>query len=182
MIYYIRGKLVDVQEGDVVVETANIGYAVAMSALALNELRSQIGQEIRLWIKQRVNDDEIVWYGFMDQVEREVFERLVSVSGVGPKSALSILSMGDIKKLTTAIDHGNVAYISQASGIGKKTAQRILVELKGKLVDDSLIESDVEEAMKALGYKRGEYEHLVAMLPVESTVEEKIGWLVRQMG
>jgi len=173
---------VDVQEKVLVVERAGIGYILAMSGLALNVLQSKLGQEVKLWVKQRVSDDEIVWYGFLDRAEREVFDRLVSVSGVGPKSALSILGLGEIKKLTAAIDQGNVAYIYQASGIGKKTAQRILVELKGKLVDDDLIDNDVEEAMKVLGYKRGEYEHLVAMLPIESTVEEKIGWLVRQMG
>lgn len=164
-----------------IIESGGLGYIVHVSSLVATDLQNQLGQEVKIWIKQRVGDDEIMLYGFLDQSERSVFERLVSVSGVGPKSALSILSLGDIERLTQAIDQGNVSYISQASGIGKKTAQRIIVELKGKLVDDTVVDGEVEEAMKTLGYRRGEYEHLIAMMPLESTIEEKIGWLVKQM-
>lgn len=181
MIYYLQGRLVELFPSALVVEAGHIGYFLHVSEQTREEMKKKLGGEIKIWVRQRMTDDEVVWYGFLNHTERDMFEKLLSVSGVGPKSALSILSLGRIDRLSQAIDQSNVSYLSQASGIGKKTAQRIIVELKGKLVSDDRFDGEVDEAMKTLGYKRAEYDHLVTMLPVELTVEEKITWLVKQM-
>lgn len=137
MIYYIEGKLVEKTPTYAVVETAGIAYIMQIS---LNTY-AKIGdaERCKLYTEQLyVRDDMPRFYGFIDMAERNLFRQLVSVSGVGGTSALLMLSSLSASEIQTAIATGNVALIKSVKGIGEKTAQRIIVDLKGKLGKEEL--------------------------------------------
>lgn len=126
----------DIGEGFAVVENNGFGYEINVSNTSLSALK--IGTECKLYLYQVVREDELSLYGFISHAEKSLFLKLIGVSGVGPKLALSVLSGVNTQSLTNAIISGDVKTLAQIKGIGKKTAERIVLELKEK-VDDELV-------------------------------------------
>lgn len=185
MYKYLKGKLVEVEEKSVVVEVGGVGYIVGMGAGNMNKLIKKIDKEIVIWTFMRLTEEEIQLFGFLDKEQVSLFKKLISVSGVGPKSALSIMDLGTVNDLLGAIETADASFLSKASGIGKKTAQRLIVELRGKLalIEDIKVDKELEQALKGLGYSRSEYKDVVDLMPADlSRVEDKIGWVLRKMG
>ena len=130
MISFIRGTLVGSDSESALIEVNGIGYRVAMSYHALSNLGSK-GDEVLVLTYLYVREDALVLYGFVDEEERSLFERLITVSGIGPKVALSALSRFKAAELIAAIVSQDVATVQKIPGVGKKTASRIVLELKG---------------------------------------------------
>ncbi|MEA3226813.1 MAG: Holliday junction branch migration protein RuvA [Planctomycetota bacterium] len=156
MIITLKGKLTLKSDGWAVIETVGVGYQVFLSSGTLAELPDWQG-EVELWTHEHIRDDARDLYGFQTQQERHLFLRLLDVSGVGPKMALNILSLGKAEEIERKIDEGDVTWISCVPGVGKKTAQKIILELKGCLAGVTAGDSASEEVVSALmnlGYPR----------------------------
>ena len=132
MIAYIRGILAEKEPTRVVIEAAGVGYEMLIPLGTYDRLPRE-GGEVKLLAEHCVREDDEVLFGFATSAEREMFRKLTSVSGVGPKIALAILSGGTIGELSLAIVSGNAKRISSIKGVGKKTAEKICVELKDKV-------------------------------------------------
>ncbi len=172
MIGYLEGVVKAVRASFCVVSAGGVGYKVAATKDALQTMRE--GQSIALWIHTAVREDALDLFGFPSESELEFFELLLTVSGIGPKSALGILNIAPADTLRSAIAAGNDSYLTNVSGIGKKTAQKILFELKDKVaktdIDPSMrSDEDALEAMKALGYSREEARDALKQVPATIT-------------
>ena len=131
MFYYLKGIVSDIAVGLAVVDCSGIGFAVNTSVNTISQLR--VGTEAKLYISEQVREDAFDLYGFSTVAEKECFEMLISVSGVGPKAAVSILSANTPEGVYMAVMSGNEKALMVAQGIGKKIAQRVILELKDKL-------------------------------------------------
>lgn len=163
MIAYIEeGLIIHKTEKFLIIKKKGIGYRINVSSLLINELKLE--DEVSLWIYTAVRENAIDLYGFQTIQEMNFFELLLDVSGIGPRSALSILSVAPIEVLKKAIATGDTSYLNKVSGIGRKTAEKIVLELRDKLSaykvddDDNSLreENDIIEALKALGYSQNE--------------------------
>ena len=178
MYEYFLGQITDVTPSFIVMEVAGIGYKV----LAANPYRYQVGETaVKLYIHQAVSENGMSLFGFYDADEKALFEKLLGVSGIGPKSALAILANSDHSGLIQAINQENATYLTSFPGVGKKTAQQIVLDLKGKLndlnvettgqttldmatpaVDGAL--ADALAALEALGYSAREVKRVTKKL------------------
>lgn len=149
MISYIKGSLAEVNEDSIVVDRSGIGFLIRVPATVLNQM-PPVGEEVKIFTIMAVKEDDISLIGFLTREERSMYKLLVSISGIGPKGALGILGAMDIDSLRFAIHSGDAKTISSAPGIGKKTAERLVLELKDK-VD---IEGESDIAIPA--YRAGE--------------------------
>jgi Holliday junction DNA helicase RuvA len=158
MIGRIEGRLYQVRPGEVIVDAGGVGYLVATTLKAFNDLSKQ--EHAALWIHTQVRADAIVLFGFIEREELQAFQRLLAVAGVGPRTALAVLSSLTPTELASAIDSGNVARIQRTPGVGKKTAERIMLELKGRLETAASqqpdLRSDAVSALVHLGYAQRE--------------------------
>ena len=142
MIGSIKGKIILKTEKFLVVETAGVGYKVNVSPDTLSKIapRPSSGQnetpEVSFWIHTHMREDILDLYGFLERQELEFFEMLINVSGIGPKGALAILGVTSIETLRKAISTGDTAYLTKISGIGKKTAEKIVIELRDKIGEE----------------------------------------------
>ncbi len=156
MIASLEGRVVHTSPGQIVLDVAGVGYKVRVKAV---ELFSE-GQQLRIWTHMAVREDAMELYGFSEREDLNFFELLIKVSGVGPKTALGIISLATIPTLKQAIAGGDLSYLTKVSGIGRKTAEKIIVELRDKVGDESgqSLEGvgDALEALIALGYGRRE--------------------------
>jgi len=157
MIAHLRGRLIEKEPARVVIDTNGVGYEVYVPLSTFTAM-PDIGVEVALDIHTHVREDIIALYGFSSRQERRVFERLITISGIGPKLAVTILSGGSIEGLVGAIRKGDLARLTAIPGVGKKTAERIVIELRDKLKDfaegpaKSTVEMDVLSALENLGY------------------------------
>ena len=131
MYYYLNGTVALLEEGLAVVECAGVGYACRTTSHTLSQLR--LKEPARLWTYLSVREDAMELFGFATREEKRLFEMLLSVGGVGPKAALSLLSTVPPDQLTLAVMTGNEKALTAAPGVGKKMAQRVILELKDKL-------------------------------------------------
>lgn len=132
MIAFLRGALAAKTAQGVVVDVGGVGYGVALSQASISRLPA-VGEEVRILTYLQVSESGVALYGFLSEEEKALFERLISVSGVGPKVALAALSTFSAGTLADAIASQDVALVQKIPGVGKKTAQRIILELKGSL-------------------------------------------------
>jgi holliday junction DNA helicase RuvA len=159
MIAHLRGKLMQKDPARVVVDVNGVGYEVVVPLTTFAAL-PDTGHEIAIDIQTHVREDVIALYGFSTRRERTIFERLMTISGIGPKLAVTILSGGSVEELVGAIKRSDLARLTTIPGVGKKTAERILLELKDKLQDFAdepekpAVEMDVLSALENLGYSR----------------------------
>src|ERR1700745_1549533 len=164
MIAHLRGKLLAKHPNQAIVETAGVGYDVTISVPTFSDLPA-VGGEIALHIHTHVREDTIALYGFLRSAEKLLFEKLITVSGIGPKLAITILSGMPADEMVGAIRGNDVARLTRIPGIGKKTAERMVLELRDKLPEASAAkiaapppisatEEDVLSALVNLGYQR----------------------------
>ena len=142
MYEYLNGELAHILPTAIVVDVHGVGYQVVFANPY--RLQDSLKKQIKVLVQQVVRADSITLYGFISSEERELFQRLISVSGIGPKSAMSILANDDTEGFVNAVESGNVTYLTKFPGVGKKTAQQIILDLKGKF------EAVPEETTKAV--------------------------------
>lgn len=178
MYGYIIGTVTKITPKNIIVENHGIGYLLIVS----NPYNFSLNKEYKVFVYQYVREDIIDLYGFMTDDEKELFLKLISVSGIGPKSALSILASGTVHEVVNAIESRNDAYLRKFPGIGQKASQQIILDLQGKInldsdvvVKNSKLE-DVEQALLALGYHKKEITKILPKL--DSSLDE--GVLVKQ--
>ena len=163
MIAHLRGKLIHKEPGQAIVEAAGVGYDVAISVPTFTALPS-VGVETSIHVHTQVSEDQIALFGFLDREEKRLFERLITVSGVGPKLAIKILSGLSPERTVQAIRSQDHAQLTRIPGVGRKLAERLVVELKDKLDDFAVAPTpssvagpavdDVLSALTNLGYQR----------------------------
>ena len=169
MIAHLRGRLVAKHPNQAIVDCAGVGYDVAISVPTFSDL-PDLGAEVSLYIHTHVREDALALYGFLRAQEKQLFERLISVSGIGPKLAITILSGMPAEEMVSAIRGNDVAKLTRIPGIGKKTAERMVLELRDKLDAfaaapvraASPVEDDVLSALLNLGYQRPAAEKAIA--------------------
>ena len=162
MIAHLRGKLISKHPNQAIVETAGVGYDVTISVPTFSDLPA-VGADVALHIHTHVREDAIALFGFLRADEKQLFEKLITVSGIGPKLAITILSGMPTSDMVGAIRANDHARLTRIPGIGKKTAERMCVELRDKLegfgaqqavAAVSAVEEDVISALTNLGYQR----------------------------
>lgn len=186
MYYYIKGILAKKAENYAVVDAGGVGYLMNISLSTMQELGS-VGSEVKMYTYLVVREDAMELCGFATIEEKEMYLKLIGVSGVGPKAAMSILSVASPSKLAAAIITGDVKTITKAQGVGPKVAQRVILELKDKIDNSELDIPDISvseekdtsyaEAAKALvvlGYSPEEANRAVAKVDAGLSVEEII--------
>ena len=170
MIAHLRGKLIYKQPGQAIVEAAGVGYDVLISVPTFTALPA-VGQETALHIHTQVSEDQIALFGFLEREEKRLFERLITVGGVGPKLAIKMLSGLSPERTVQAIRGQDHAQLTRIPGVGKKLAERLVVELKDKLEDFAVapvqttvrgaVAEDVLSALVNLGYQRASAEKAI---------------------
>ncbi len=166
MFAYIKGKLTYIQEGTIIVDVTGIGYEIFCPDPFV--FQQQMGKEVFVYTYHHVREDIQALYGFKTEDEKFLFEQLISVSGIGPKSAIAILGTVNVPDFIRAVEREDEKYLTQFPGVGKKTARQIMLDLKGKLVNVASFKQsngvsveqstgqeqyiEAEEALKALGY------------------------------
>lgn len=190
MIGYIKGILAETGEETILLENQQIGFQIRVPGLVLEQLPS-IGEEVKLYTYMHVREDDISLFGFLTKDDLRIFKLLLSVSGVGPKGALGILSVLSGRDLRLALHTQDAKMIAKAPGIGAKTAQRVIIDLKDKLkledvweqetlpaqVDaggENEVQKEAAEALTALGYSAAQAASAVKQVEVteDMTVEE----------
>lgn len=164
MIAFIKGTVYSFGVDHVIIETPQgIGYKVFYN----HSEPLTLGQPILLFTYQQIREDAHMLFGFQKKQELELFEKLITVKGLGPKTAIGILTAASYTQVVNAIEQGELAFLKKMPGIGAKTAQQIILDLKGKLVHDedqvSMVNTDLQdalEALKALGYKSNEIQSI----------------------
>ena len=186
MIAHLRGKLISKHPNQAVVEAAGVGYEVNISIPTFSGLPA-LGSEVALFIHTHVREDALSLFGFLRVEDKQLFERLISVSGIGPKLAITILSGMETDAMVASIKGNNVASLTRIPGIGKKTAERMVLELRDKLdafgvpeaaAAASPVEEDVISALVNLGYQRALVER--ALGRVTKATDETFDTLFRK--
>lgn len=182
MFEYLNGKLVKISPTNIVVDLGGVGYLVSVAnPYAWSSL---LQTEVKIFVHQVIREDAHALYGFVNEAEKLLFLRLISVSGIGPKSALAIIAASDNEGLINAIDNSDIKYLTKFPGVGKKTAMQMVLDLAGKFeaneaVGLSLLDNDstgnraLEEAMEALqalGYKATELKKIEKKLAQEGVM------------
>lgn len=170
MITHLKGQVFKKDLGYVILEVGGVGYRVFVSTPTSNQIT---GGEVSLWIHMSVRETSQDLFGFLTEDELSFFEMLIGVSGVGPKSALSITGVAPIDTLRKSIGQGDISHLTGVSGIGKRTAEKIVVELKDKLSamgwndEDGSLQQDLDtaEALVALGYGKAEVREALKNIP-----------------
>lgn len=182
MIGRLHGKLIEKTPPQVLVYVGGVGYEVDVPMSTFCNLPAE-GSEITLLTHFIVREDAQLLYGFATAAERQTFRALIRISGVGPRIALAVLSGMSTQDLADAVEQGNATLLTRVPGIGKKTADRLVLELKGKLAGNafapaggaaSAAQADILSALMALGYSEREAQASVRALPAEVTVSEGI--------
>ena len=195
MISYIRGELISIEEEKVIVDVNGVGFGIFMPGQAMNMLPA-IGEEVKLHTYMNVREDAMQLFGFLTRDDLNVFKLVIGVSGIGPKGGLSILSHLSPDELRFAVMSHDVKAISGAPGIGKKTAEKLIIELKDKLSIEDVLERTVEkdshdvsstnnqihteavQALVALGY--GNTESLKAVKKVDTSEDMTVEDVLKQ--
>ena len=174
MIAFLRGLVLDKQPNRVVVEVGGVGYEVHVPLSTFYEIGEE-GADVALRVYQHVREDTLQLYGFLTELERQIFERLIGISGIGPKLAIAVLSGMDPRDLIAAVQRADVARLTGIPGIGKKTAERIVLELKDRLAQlaapvaaeptpasaGDRLRADLLSALQNLGYHRPQAERAI---------------------
>lgn len=195
MYAYLNGILVDIEEDNCIIDVNDIGYNVQISGQTMTRLPG-IGERVKLFTYTNVKEDALQLYGFLSKADLGMFKKCITVSGIGPKGALGLLSAMNADDLRFAIISQDVKAISKAPGIGKRTAERLILELKDKLaIDDTMINKEISayqggaimiddaqkkeavEALVALGY--GQTESLKAVNAVPDAENMDAGALLK---
>ncbi|MGO2743379.1 MAG: Holliday junction branch migration protein RuvA [Pseudolactococcus laudensis] len=184
MYEYLKGTLVKITPTYIVLDVSGVGYLLHVANPY--SFSNFVNADIKVYVHQVIRDDAHTLYGFMDETEKRLFLQLISVSGIGPKSALAIIAADDNIGLVTAIDSGDIEYLTKFPGVGKKTASQMVLDLEGKFenVTTDVTTSptvasteldDALEALVALGYKATELKKVQKKL--EGTQDSTEGYI-----
>ena len=174
MIGFLRGRVADRQPNTLIVDVQGVGYEVHVPLSTFYEV-GEVGADITLRIHTHVREDALQLYGFLTELERQLFERLIGISGIGPKLAIAVLSGMDPREVLSAVQRGDVARLTGIPGIGKKTSERIVLELKDRLNHLTVgapvgavhangadrLRGDLLSALQNLGYHRPQAEKAI---------------------
>lgn len=184
MIGWLAGQcLFKIEEDHYLIKVGQVGYNVrTYRSLAIDE-------KVEFFIYEVIREDNFELYGFPDQDRLKVFKNLLAISGVGPKIALAILKKASSQDLEKAISDSDVSFFQSIPGIGLKLAQKVILELKSKLGQETNLDSlssdrfsDLRETLKTLGYKTKEFESWLAKIPSENnTLQKQVTWVLRQL-
>jgi len=188
MIAKIKGTIEYIEENYVVVDVAGVGYKIFASPYTLGKIAGE--NETELHTHAHVREDIWALYGFATREELKMFELLISVSGVGPKAGLGILSIADPKTIRTAVLNEDPSILTKVSGVGKKTAERVILELQNKVVDlpeserkDAMAGNDALDALVVMGYSASEAREALKSIPKNITdVGERVKAALRSLG
>ncbi|MDR0398065.1 MAG: Holliday junction branch migration protein RuvA [Candidatus Nomurabacteria bacterium] len=180
MIAHIFGKVVEKYASSVVVDVHGVGYEVIVAAHDYEKIG--VGEEVELKTYHHIREQSEELFGFANLAAKRLFELLITVQGVGPKAAMAVLSIGESEAVRSAIASGDVAYISQAAGVGKKSAERIIVDLKDKVgLPDTGFAGTVPakgdeslEALMALGYSLNDASQALASVPRDLPTNQRV--------
>ncbi|MEI9966428.1 MAG: Holliday junction branch migration protein RuvA [Candidatus Moraniibacteriota bacterium] len=182
MIARLSGSVASVRGSAIILDVQGVGYHVFVTTYALGRLAGL--ETATLFIHTHVREDALLLYGFLDEDELHMFELLISISGIGPKVALSILSIADPKTIKVAITNQDASILTRVSGVGKKTAERVILELQNKVEavqfsseESALGDADALDALTALGYSVTQARDALKQLPKDVT---DIGARIRQ--
>lgn len=174
MYGYIKGIIVDIESNYVVIDNNGIGYIIYVA----NPYSYQLNEEYVIYTYTHIREDEYSLYGFKSKDEKELFLRLISVKGLGPKMALPILATGSLSGIIDAIERENILYLKKFPKIGDKVARQIILDLKGKLVSGATSStpenSELVEALSALGYKNADIKKVIPNVSKSVGIEEQI--------
>jgi Holliday junction DNA helicase RuvA len=190
MIAKLKGTIDFMRDSYVVVDVSGVGYKVFLSAYSFGKIAGKTSVEI--FTHTYVREDILALYGFLNLEELEMFELLISISGIGPKAAMGILSIADPRTIRMAVVNEDPAILTKVSGVGKKIAQRVILELKNKIEDmptsesereEVISDSDSLEALVALGYSITQAREALKLVPKEiSDVSERVKTAMKNMG
>ena len=176
MYSYIIGNVSEISSNSIVLECCKIGYLIYVP----NPFSYKIGEEYKVYIYNKIGEDEYTLYGFKNKDEYELFLRLISVKGLGAKLALPILATGSIAGIVDAIDRENILYLTKFPKIGDKLARQIILDLKGKInieVSEELVNDETEDlidTLTALGYKSSEIKKVVGNVDKSLSLEDQV--------
>ena len=196
MIYYVSGPVTVLEPGLAVIDCGGVGYGCRVTAYTAGQLK--LNQTARLYITESIREDAFDLYGFISKEEQRCYELLTSVNGVGPKAAMAILSSGGPQNFTLAVMTGNDKMLTAAQGVGKKIAQRIILELKDKVggfsaeldfsggpaaapVQSGNAAALAHAALQELGYSAAEINAALKGVDASATTEEMVRYALRQM-
>ena len=189
MIGFISGKLLEIDLNTIIVDVAGVGYLIFPSASVLGK-NLTIGDKINLPIYTHVREDQITLFGFSSKPELNLFKQLLSVSGIGPKSAIAILAAGTPVEIKSAISNADVDFFQSVSGIGKKSAQRIIVDLKSKIGDIKELDlsssataghKDLLAALKSMGVTAEEVKDMIKTIDINLPLADQIRLALKQI-
>jgi Holliday junction DNA helicase RuvA len=198
MIAFLRGRVVDKQPNRVIIDIQGVGYDVHVPLSTFYEI-GDVGSDVALRVHTHVREDALQLYGFLTELERQLFERLIAISGIGPKLAVAVLSGMDPRDLLTAVQRADVARLTGIPGVGTKTAERIVLELKDRLAQIALpaaahaaaamsgpdrLRADLLSALQNLGYHRPQAEKAIESAVksmTEQTFEQALKSALREL-
>jgi len=195
MFYYIKGTLVHMGDDFAAIDCGGVCYKLNVSGTTYSALASKLGAAAKLYTYLNVREDVFELYGFATEEEQDLFKLLIGVSGVGPKAACAVLTGLSPEQLISAVNAADARAISRAQGIGLKTAQKIILELGGKIsklgvpapegastpVSGGAADADAMDALMVLGYRRDEAMGALKGLPASLSLEEKIGEALKRL-
>ena len=178
MIAQINGQVIEKHDSSLIIEAGGIGYQVLVSEVDYEQI--SLDETIKLYTHFHVRENSQELFGFASLSAKNLFEILIGVNGVGPKMGLNLMSLGDEHQIRQAISSENIAYISGATGVGKKLAERVCVELKDKVgvlageTADNTSSNDAIEALVALGYSRNQAAKALVGQDVDLSIEQQV--------
>jgi Holliday junction DNA helicase RuvA len=188
MIAKLKGKIEYLRDNYAVIDVGGVGYKVFLSVYTYGKVAAM--KEADLYIHTYVREDILALYGFLTLEELEMFELLIGISGIGPKAAMGILSIADPKTIRTAILNEDPSILTKVSGVGKKTAERVILELKNKIADmpqadkdQSVTDSDAIEALVSMGYSVSDARDALKLVSADiKDVGERVKLALRNLG
>lgn len=169
MYSYLKGVVTDVNATNISFEVNNIGYLIKVP----NPYNFNLNDNITLYVHQHVREDAIELFGFSSKEEKDLFEKLISVKGLGPKGALAILALATGNEIIQAVENGNASFFAKTPGIGTKLSQQIILDLKGKVdlnqnisVNDAVL-NEVKLALKSLGFTQADIKNVIKNLKID---------------
>ena len=194
MIHFIHGTLADLKSDFAVIDCGGVGFKLGVSIATSAKISPKVGKDILLYTYMSVSEDNISLYGFAEEDELELFTKLISVSGIGPKAGISILGTFSPDELRSAVASGDAKTISRAPGIGLKTAQKLIIELKDKITGDGIDFtvsetnkdpekiSQVIDTLALYGFPRAKVSDTLKKLDTSLPLEELIAQTLRILG
>ena len=193
MIGSLRGNLLENTGDTLLIEVSGVGYQLFVSGDTAAYYFDKLHSEVFLYVHTVVREDALDLYGFRNQDEKKFFQQVINISGIGPKSGLGIISVAPIEQLKSAIAAGDSIYLTKVSGVGKKSAQKVILELQDKLADelslagitssDHTEDSDVMEALLSLGYDQASARNAIKDLPADATgMQTRLRLAIKSLG